>query len=168
MSLKMENIKFVPPAEEQAKLPRYATYSAGVMKTHSGIGFAKNSLNNRMWTYKDTDEVVGETWDKQPRYRRIRVTHYAALLESVDGEWYVLYEIPEGTTKDNLPWMDDAYRTHYGNIQRVTDYFRSSEYYQKKVADGEIKIFRHSFTMTTDEYVNWRIAVEREKYGYRQ
>ncbi len=79
MGLKTDSLKFDPPMEEAKKLPRYASYAAGVMKTHGGIGFAKNSLNNRMWTYKDTDEVVGETWDGKPRYRRISVTKYAAL-----------------------------------------------------------------------------------------
>lgn len=162
MSLKMTNIKFNPPEEEAKKLPRYASYAAGEMKTHGGIGFAKNSLNNRMWKRKDTDEVVGENYDGSPRYRTIAVTTYAAILENIDGTWYVLYEIPEGTTRDNLPWMDDAYRS-YGRINRADDWFRNHAYYQKKVADGEITIFRYAFPMTTDEYVNWRLAVERER-----
>jgi hypothetical protein len=160
--LKMQDIKFNPPEEEAKKLPRYASYAAGVMKTHGGIGFAKNSLNNRMWTHKDTDEVIGEHWDGSPRHRRVQVTTYAAILENVDGTWYTLYEIPDGTTRDNLPWMADAYRS-YGRIERVTDYFRNSSFYQKKVMDGDITIFKHPFSMTTDEYVNWRLQVEREK-----
>jgi hypothetical protein len=160
--LKTGTLKFDPPREEAKKLPRYASYAAGIMKTHGGIGFAKNSLNNRMWRHKDTDEVIGETWDGKPRYRTIRVTTYAAILENVEGTWYVLYEIPEGTVRDDLPWMADAYR-FYGRIERVTEFFRNNAYYQKKVEAGEITIFRHAFPMSTDEYVQWRIAVERER-----
>ena len=148
------SLKFNPPREEQKKLPRYASYAAGVMKTHSSIGHAKNSLNNRMWSWTGSRE----NGDRQ------RVTTYAALLENVNGQWYTLYDIPEGTTRENLPWMKEYYYDGYGTWSLVTDYHKSSKYYQDKFSSGQYRVMKRPASMTRDEYVEWRLAVAREQW----
>lgn len=153
MGLKTGNLKFNPPREEAKKLPRYASYAAGVMKTHGGIGSAKNSLNNRMWTWTGS-RASGD---------RKKVTTYAAILENVDGTWYTLYEIPEGTTYDNLPWMKEVFRSAYGGWTLVTDYHRESDYYKNRFSSGEYRITKRPYPITMDEYVAWRLEIQREQ-----
>lgn len=146
------SLKFNPPKEEAKKLPRYASYAAGVMKTHAGIGPAKNSLNNRMWQWAGSREN-GD---------RRRVTTYAAILEKIGGTWWTLYDIPEGTTYDNLPWMKEVYRDSWGGWNLVTDFVRNNSYYQKRFAEGELKIIKRPYAMTTEEYIEFRLKVARE------
>lgn len=162
-------LKFTPPPEEAKNLPRYASYVVGSgMKLHGRVGDAKNSFNNRGWRYVDT----GQTEDVYGRTRPIRkrVSKHAFILENVDGTWYVLYEIPEGTERANLPWYKDYYADYqFGyNSCIYTEYMKESAYYQKRLADGSAKIERRQFPMTTDEYVTWRLAVERERLGIKE
>lgn len=157
----MEQIKFIPPKDDLKKLPRYASYSVGEMKTHHGLGFAKNSLNNRMWGRKNVPEDM--VWDASTPYAFKRlVTFPAALLELVDGEYYTLYEIPAGLRWQDLPWVDEYFYS-YNSWTRLTDYYRESNYYGPKIKDGSIKTAYRPTPLGTDEYVNWRLAVERER-----
>lgn len=161
MSLVMKNIKFIPPKDELKKLPRYASYSVGQMKTHGGIGFAKNSLNNRMWGRKNVPEDM--TWDVSTPYAfKQLVTFPSALLELVDGEYYTLYSIDAGMRWQDLPWVDEYFYS-YNSWTKLTDYYRESDYYGPKLKNGSVKTSYRVSSMTTDEYVNWRLAVERER-----
>lgn len=161
-----KKLKFVPPKEEAKKLPKYASYVVGSgMKLHGRLGDAKNSFSKRGWTWEDTgktEEVYGCT-----RPVRRRVTLHSFILENVDGEWFVLYEIPAGTKADELPWMKEYYADYqHGYYSGLyTDSMKNSSYCQKKLADGTAKIEKRPYPMTTDEYVAWRIAVELERRG---
>lgn len=161
-----KRLKFVPPKEEDKKLPRYASYVVGHgMKLHGRLGDAKNSFNNRGWKYIDTGQT--EEYYGQTRPVRVRVTGHAFILENVEGEWFVLYEIPEGTKRDDLPWMKEYYvdyRYNY-NTSLYSDHMRQSDYYQARIKEGVAKIEKRRAPMTTDEYVSWRIAVELERRG---
>lgn len=157
-------LKFVPPKDESKKFPRYASYAAGELKVHPGVGFAKNSLQNRMWTTVDTDEALGVYYDESIRYKKKRVTTHAFILENVEGEYFVLHEIKPGLTELELPWYKDYIRTSYG-VSEYTEYYRTNKYYQEKIENGSYSLFRKARPMTTDEYVAWRIQVERERLG---
>lgn len=157
--------KFVPPKDESKAFPRYASYAAGTLKTHGAISGAKNSLNNRMWmSIIDPDEPKIECYGRlDDNYKT--VTSHAFLLENVSGEYFTLYEILPGLTKEELPWTKEYYRDRFGYVSLVTDYHRNSEYYQKLFAKGDYQVFRKAAPMTTDEYVAWRVAVELEIRG---
>lgn len=95
-----------------------------------------------------------------PYYQKKYRTFYkeAFVLENVDGEWYVLYHIPEGTEEDDLPWMKDSWvntKYSYWGRQFTEPTYKPEEYRHEKV----------SRPMSTDEYVDWRIKVELEKRG---
>lgn len=65
----------------------------------------------------------------------------AKILESVDGEWYVLHNIPTGTRYENLPWVkevESGWRTDYRKTKRAKP-------------------------MSREEYAEWRLSVERER-----
>jgi hypothetical protein len=54
-------------------------------KTHTSLGHAKNAVNNKIWSgYSHR--------------------HDMAIYEWVDNDWKLLYDIPAGTTENNLPW----------------------------------------------------------------
>lgn len=159
-------LKFNPPKEEAKNLPRYASYVVGNgMKIHRRVCDAKNSFNNRGWTW----EYMGKTEETYGRVRPIRkrVTLHSFILQNVEGDWFVLYEIKPGLTREELPWYKDYFEDHkYGYDSSIyTDSMRESEYYKNRLAEGTAKIVRKAFPMTTDEYVSWRIAVERERLG---
>lgn len=161
------NLKFVPPKEEAQTLPRYASYVVGYgMKLHSRVCDAKNSFNNRGWTYIDTgeaEEVYGRT-----RPVRFRGTRHSFILENVEGEWFVLYEIAPGLKKDELPWVKEFYRNYsYGTKYDLPydDHAKESDYYQQRLKDGSATLIKKAVPMSTDEYVQWRLAVERYRLG---
>ncbi len=143
-------LRFNPPPAVAKKLPRYASYAGGVMKTHHRIGDAKNSLNNRMWT------TVGQYPDRE------RVTTYAAILENIKGQWYSLYEVPEGSTYKTLPWVKAQFRPGYYSTWMNVDEYKDNPYYGPKLTNGELTVQYNNVPMTVDEYVAWRIQVERE------
>lgn len=151
-------LKFTPPKEEQKKFPRYASYSAGTMKTHGGLGFAKNSLNNRMWV-RESDST-GEI----PYYSRMLVTTHSFILEMVSGEYFVLYEIKPGLTKEQLPWMKEFFHVGYGGWSLVEEY-KDNSYYGPKLRAGEYRTAFRPVQMTKEEYADWRIKVELERRG---
>lgn len=154
-------LKFTPPPEDAKGLPKYASYVVGAgMKTHSRLVDAKNSWRNRGWHYAETGQLI-QRYDKMVPERKY-VTKDAFILENVDGEWYVLYTIKAGLTEEELPWMRE-YMVGGWNDQPYTDYLKGHEYYQKKIASGEYKIVKKSTPMTRDEYVEWRLAIQREQ-----
>jgi hypothetical protein len=53
-------------------------------KTHTSLGNAKNAISYKV-------ERNGTQWDM-------------AVYEWVDGEWSLLWDIPEGTKEHELPW----------------------------------------------------------------
>lgn len=157
------SLRFVPPAEDKPRY-RYASYAAGTMKLHGSIGAAKNSLNNRMWTFKETDEM--EDYYGTPRKKRVKATYAAALLENIDGTWYTLYDVKEGSEFKDLPWVKQYYKGGYGySWSLVDDYFRESKYHQDKVKEGAYTLSYRNTAITMDEYVAFRLAVERENRG---
>lgn len=65
------------------------------------------------------------------------------ILELVDGEWYVLYDIPANAQYNDLPWVKEitrGWQHSWGTVKK-------------------------SVPMTRDEYAEWRVAVERERMG---
>lgn len=116
------SLRFVPPS----MYARYAVFidhgnGRGFFRTYDHLGSAKAAYR--------IHSGFG--------YRR-RVTSPAKLLEMVEGSWYVLYDIPEGSTM--LPWQEDkGDRGYYyrGGIQTVQ--------------------------MTREQYAEWRLTVERER-----
>lgn len=160
-------LKFAPPKEEAKSFPRYASYTSGEMKTHGGIGFAKNSLQNRLWTYVDNPDYDASlpTYSYSNR-SQIRVTRHGFILENVEGDWYVLYEVQPGLkSTEDLPWYKEFYHDRWARNIPYTDFYRNSSYYQGILEKGEAKIIKKAVPMTTDEYVAWRVAVERERLG---
>lgn len=141
-------LKFVPPKEQ--KLPRYASYGGGVMKTHTEVGHAKQSLGHRS-TYR------GDGEPGQHYYSRPVLWHEGFILELVDGEWFTLYHVEEGTNDEDLPWKKESWVDHrYGwSRQFVKPTYRPEDYSRQVV----------SVPMSRDEYAAWRVAVELEKRG---
>jgi hypothetical protein len=149
------SLKFVPPKEEAKGLPRHASYVVGSgMKVHGTVAAAKNSFNARGFEY-----VENPDWKEGDSYynRRHYVTKQAFILENIDGEWYVLHDIKPGLKSDELPWYKDVWihNTYSWRNTMVKPTYQEEDY--KKI--------RQSFPMTRDEYVNWRLAVERERLG---
>lgn len=137
-------LKFTPPKEDAATY-RYASYVVGTgLKVHGSIGAAKNSWRNR-------------GWDR-------RTTRHGFILENVNGEWFTLYEIKPGLTEEELPWMKEYYKDDWG-MSPYTEYHQKNTYYQKKLESGLARIVKKATPMSVDEYVDWRLAVEREIRG---
>lgn len=110
------SLKFNPPKQ----VARYALFvdhgeGRGFFKTYDELGYAKIAVGHHR-------------------------SHDAKILENVEGDWYVLFDIPKGTDRNNLPWKK----------KRTSWYYRNEE---RKVAKP----------MTRDEYAEWRLAVERER-----
>lgn len=138
-------LKFIPPKEEAQSFPRYASYGTGSLKTHRTLSGARNSLNNRTadWNWKHKADA---TWKQ------------GFILENVEGEWYVLYHVEEGATFEQLPWVHKRWRhKQYGWT-----------YYEQPTFTPDPENYRVEYfsrAMTTDEYVAWRLQVERERLG---
>lgn len=164
------SLKFVPPVvEDEKQFPRYASYVHGrEMKTHAGIGFAKNSLNNRMWTYAtDPEKPTRLDYMNREVPNRVSVTQHAFLLESIAGEYFVLYEVKPGLKASELPWVKKQYRDAKSSYGTWRDMSRWSEYYEGKrlAEDPDQYQYRYvNHTMTTDQYVAFRLAVAREQW----
>lgn len=140
-------LRFTPPKNEN--LPRYASYGAGQMKTHREIGPAKQSLLHRTSYIDNSDETV-------PYYRRPRLSHEGFILENVDGEWYTLYHVEEGTSLEDLPWKRERWvHRSYGWTRFEEPTYKPEDYRYEKA----------SYSMSRDQYAEWRLAVELEKRG---
>lgn len=141
-------LRFNPPKDK--KLPRYASYGAGILKTHTEVAYAKLSLAHRLEHRANDDSV--------PYYSRPWKWHEGYILEMVDGAWYVLYHVEEGTDRDHLPWKKKAWRHR--------DYYSWGRRYDKPTYNPESYIEEYvSVPMTKDEYADWRIKVELERLG---
>lgn len=121
---------------EQMREPRqylYASYvpsSVSPFRVHRYIGAAKQSFYNRAGSYRYND----------PSYSA------GKILEMVDGVWYVLYDVPGGTKRSDLPWSKDV------------------DIYPWR---GDGSSVRRAVPMSKAEYAEWRIAVDREARGYK-
>lgn len=135
-------LKFVPPKEP--RLPRYASYGAGEMKTHTSLGAAKLSLGHRCGNY---------SW-----YRSDASWKEGFILELIDGEWYIRFHVKEGTKDDELPWKKEAWigrRYGYTEIRFTEPTYRPEDYKKTVISVPETK----------EEYADWRVRVELEKRG---
>jgi hypothetical protein len=113
------SLRFDPPKQ----VARYALFvdhgnGKGFFKTYNELGFAKMALGHHNYG----------------------MSHDAKILENVEGQWYVLFDVPARTPSNNLPWkkVRTSWRWH----------------------NSESKV---SKPMTRDEYAEWRLAVERER-----
>jgi hypothetical protein len=114
-------LKFVPPKGQN----RYAIFSyadnvdRGDFKAYNDLGIAK---------------VVAGRWVRHSNVK---------ILENVDGDWYQLYDVRQGTMYKELPW-----------VKNVKSWYSSYDRYRAK-------------PMTRDEYAEWRLKVERERIENR-
>lgn len=111
-------LKFNPPKQ----VARYALYvgteSRGKLYTYDDLGSAKNSYHHKY------TNVSG-----------------AKILENVEGNWYVLYDIPSGTKYKDLPWVKEVEGGGWRSSYKIDT----------------------AKPMTRDEYAEWRLQVERER-----
>lgn len=154
------SLKFVPPKEDAKNLPRYGSYVVGNgLKVHGRLVDAKNSWRNRGWTRgPNPDWKEGDYWGS--KYKS--VTREAFILENVDGIWYTLYHINQGLTETELPWYKQFIVGQWTNHE-YSDYYKTNDYYQKRLEAGEYKLIMKPVPMTRDEYVDWRLAVQKEQ-----
>lgn len=123
-------LRFVPPK----LLAKYAVFidhgnGRGFFRTYDLIGSAKYSFRNH---------------NGPSRWGSSGGTHYPGkILELIDGEWFVLYDVPKGT--EHLPWEKD-----FGS---------DSQWYTRRTG-------WHTVPMTREEYGDWRAKVERERYTF--
>lgn len=113
-------LKFTPPR----LVNRYALFvdygnGNGSLKLYGDLGGAKNA------------------WYHQGRRSDSKI------LENVSGDWYVLFDIPAGTDRNNPPWYKEISKYSWRNRGEST--------------------YTAAKPMTRDEYAEWRIAVEHER-----
>lgn len=139
-------LKFIPPKNET--LPRYASYGEGVLKAHTTIGGAKQSLAHRCVRVDHDSDL--------PYYQRPRIWRQGFILESVNGEWFVLHHVPEGTKSDDLPWKKDRWiHKQYSWTLDTPPKYKPEDYSHDRVTT----------VMTRDQYADWRVKVELERRG---
>lgn len=130
-------LKFNPPAE---KAPKYAVYVESYrpsFRTFTRMSDAKQSF------YYQTN-LVG--W-----FRNSALTSYdAKILEFIDGDWYVRYDVPQGTKKSDLPWIGQ-----YGQ----TLPFDVEEYVKFRIAVHDEKKFDRLRQTISIEKVPNRVAI---------
>ena len=80
--------------------------------------------------------VYGVSFGESKTHRRI------VLAEMIKGDWYTLFDVPAGTAYKDLPWVKKVRPYRYGS---------GREYYAGR-------------PMTREEYAEWRIRVERERW----
>ena len=130
-------LKFEPPKENSEQF-KYATYVEGYggFRVHRSLGAAKQVFQGRAGAY-------GRSHPNRLAFK---------ILHLVDGNWYVLYDIPAGTKKEDLPWFKE-----------VTDYR-----YERAVS-GEWKrvetTSKVAKPISREEYADFRVAVELERRG---
>lgn len=141
-------LKFTPPREEAQARFRYATYVSGSgMKVFGDLGSAKLSLYDKLSLYAVSSYYY-------PSQGNRATTKAAQILELVDGEWFTLFDIPEGSTYITLPWVKKFWKHKKYGWHR--DYFPTYN-------PEEYEETYRAVPMTRDEYAQWRLAVEREK-----
>jgi len=80
----------IPP---QPKLPKFLSMVEGrkpKQKAHNELRFAKASMRESLYGFYPNPELSSRT---------------ATVYELVDGEWKLLWDIPKGTPKTELPWL---------------------------------------------------------------
>ncbi len=165
MGLKNSDLKFVPPAEDAKGRPRYASYVVGDgMKVHGRLCDAKNSFNNRGWKQvEDTSVEPYRTLEDGTKYYHMKtVARHSFILESVDNVWYILYEIPDGTDKENLPWMKEYVISNgYYSTDRFlyTEKIKNDRWWQDRISEGTYVIRKFPVSITKEEYAEWRVAI---------
>lgn len=132
-------LKFIPPKPiGQYALYVEGSYGPATFKIYSNLGDLKNAFYNR----------VGFVW------RENTTCANAKVLEMVHGEWYVLFDVPKGTKKEDIPWMKTSYKKYqYGHWREVSP---TEEGAYKRIA---------SRPMTREEYADFRVKVELERRG---
>ena len=83
------------------------------------------------------------------------------ILENVEGEWYVLYHVEEGSTQHDLPWVKKIWKHKQYGWNYDHDPSEGSKYHKAE----DYKVEYIPTTMSKDEYAAWRVAVERERLG---
>lgn len=119
-------LKFNPPRT----VAKYALFvdkgnGKGTFKAFDDLGWAK--LSWRYNTYANYSD--GSQYD-------------AKIVENVDGEWYVLFDIPKGTSYKNRPWAKEAVSRWSGKSYGYT----------------------RAVPMSKEEYADFRVAVAREQW----
>jgi hypothetical protein len=131
-------LKFNPPKP----IGRYAlyierSYGDPHFKVFSSLGNLKNSFNYQVMSYSSETRANSK------------------ILENINGDWYVLYDVPVGTKNDELPWMKTSYRVYkhgYWHTVSTSD-------------DPNAHKMVNSAPMTKDEYADWRVRVELDRRG---
>lgn len=151
------SLKFVPPPVRTLQFPKYATYIPHLaeMKSHTYMSAVKNRIN---YQCHRREALPGQ--EEVPYYQRKYRSFYKEvfILENVDGEWYVLYHVPEGTEEDDLPWKKDSWvnpNSYYYGRRFEKPTYKPEDWKHEKV----------SRPMDTEEYVQWRLKVELERRG---
>lgn len=98
----------------------------GFFKTYDNVGSAKVAFRHQNHM----------SWRQKPQYA-------GKILEMIDGEWFVLYDIPKNS--DRLPWEKEV------------------ESYSYDRGYGRTEKNWRSVPMTRDEYGEFRARVERER-----
>lgn len=150
------SLKFVPPPVRTLSFPKYATYIPHLaqIKTHGdSMSGVKNRINQQCFK---RELLPGQ--EELPYHSRKRREFFreAYILESVRGEWFVLYHIPDNCLPEDLPWMVDVWKhEQYGWTYYEQPNYSPENYIHSKVAKP----------MAREEYLNWRIKAELESRG---
>lgn len=72
------------------------------IKIHAGLHEAKKAVQATYHTQRVPDDTAHFGWRYGPR-----VTHEAQIYTIVDNGWVLMYDIPENTLTDELPWKKD-------------------------------------------------------------
>lgn len=146
------SLKFIPPKEKS--LPKYASYAKGVMRTHTSLGHAKQSL-----AYRAVDYV-----DYSRDYPLERYSE-SFILELVDGEWYILYHVKKGTAANDLPWKKEFLDgIEYGSPVSVRSDGLTKDSIEWHKSNGYVAT-KKNVAISKEEYAEWRIKVELESRG---
>jgi hypothetical protein len=139
------SLKFVVPPEEKT-VNRYGVWVEGYgFAVRRQLGAAKQTAYNRAGIY---GYYWGSKRDEQQTNNRIVIT------ELVDGEWYVLFDVPKGTKFKDLPWVKNTGPKRWD--------WQANRFVVRE-EDAEFK----AVPMTRDEYAEWRVAVDREQRNER-
>lgn len=122
-------MKFTPPPNQSYRYAVWTNNNRSGFKVYSNLGAAKQALEARTDVY----------------YRDSKTRVDSKILEMVDGEWFVLFEVPVGTSKEEMPWKKEVRKNRWSFTDKST--------------------FKKAVPMTREEYAQWRVEVELEKRG---
>jgi hypothetical protein len=148
------SLKFVFPSLNKVKnVPKYASFVNGPIpsfKVHGNLGTAKQSFSYRNAPYGFN------------QYSEKGTYHDGAILELVDGEWFVLYDVKTGTLWRDLPWVKKVTTWSYEPNPDFVSYASTPDV--RRSLSVEHVSYRTA-PMTLDEYASWRVKVDREIRG---